>query len=68
VAERWEPSSKTGSGCGWVDEHLTLAERPVHCRNPQGVCGLGLVRDRALNAAIKLSKLAGSSSASQNVS
>jgi putative transposase len=56
VAERWEPSSKTCSGCGWVDAELTLADRTFCCRNPQGGCGL--VLDRDLNAAINLRKLA----------
>jgi putative transposase len=27
LASRWEPSSKTCSGCGWIDEKLTLADR-----------------------------------------
>jgi IS605 OrfB family transposase len=62
VASRWEPSSKTCSGCGWVDEDLTLADRVFRCENP----GCGLVMDRDLNAAINLSKLAGSSSESRN--
>jgi putative transposase len=59
VASRWEPSSKTCSGCGWVDEELALGERTFHCRNPKGSCGL--VLDRDLNAAINLAKLADSS-------
>jgi putative transposase len=62
VASRWEPSSKTCSGCGWVDEELALSDRVFHCQNPS--CGLLL--DRDLNAAINLAKLAGSSSDSQN--
>jgi putative transposase len=64
LADRWEPSSKTCSGCGWYDATLDLSDRMFHCRNPQGTCGL--VLDRDLNAAINLSKLAGSSSESQN--
>jgi putative transposase len=60
VASRWEPSSKTCSGCGWVDGNLTLADRVFHCE------ACGLVIDRDLNAAIHLSKLAGSSSESLN--
>jgi putative transposase len=60
VASRWEPSSKTCSGCGWVDEDLTLADRTFHCER------CGLVLDRDLNAAINLAKLAGSSSERQN--
>ncbi len=60
VASRWEPSSKTCSGCGWVDGNLTLADRVCHCE------ACDLVIDRDLNAAINLSKLAGSSSESLN--
>ena len=59
LADRWEPSSKRCSGCGWVDAELTLSDRIFHCEQ------CGLVRDRDLNAAINLSKLAGSSSDSQ---
>jgi len=40
---------------GWVDDDLTPADRAFCC----GRCGL--VRDRELNAAINLAKLAGSS-------
>jgi putative transposase len=60
VASRWEPSSKTCSGCGWVDDDLTLSDRAFRCER----CGLLL--DRDLNAAINLSTLAGSSSDSRN--
>ena len=60
LADRWEPSSKTRSGCGWYDADLTLADRTFHCRNQRVPCGLVLNRD--LNAAVNLSKLAGSSS------
>ena len=60
VASRWEPSSKTCSGCGWVDEDLTLADRTFRCED------CGQVLDRDLNAAINLAKLAGSSSERQN--
>jgi putative transposase len=65
LADRWEPSSKTCSGCGWYDETLELADRVFHCRNPhRPECSL--VLDRDLNAAINLAKLAGSSSESRN--
>ena len=64
LADRWEPSSKTCSGCGWVDEELDLGDRMFHCQNPKVLCGL--VLDRDLNAAINLAELAGSSPASQN--
>jgi putative transposase len=65
VVSRWEPSSKTCSGCGWVDEELTLADRVFCCRNPQRP-DCGVVLDRDLNAASNLRKLAGSSPESEN--
>jgi len=45
LVDRWYPSSKTCSGCGWVDEDLTLADRVFFCE----ACGLSI--DRDLNAA-----------------
>ncbi|MGO8949397.1 MAG: RNA-guided endonuclease InsQ/TnpB family protein [Ktedonobacterales bacterium] len=60
LADRWEPSSKRCSSCGWGDEGLTLSDRTFHCQT------CGLVLDRDLNAARNLAKLAGSSSDSQN--
>ena len=60
LADRWEPSSKTCSECGWLDADLTLSDRIFHCEQ------CGLVRDRDLNAAINLLQLAGSSSDSLN--
>jgi len=60
VASRWEPSSKTCSGCGWEDEDLSLADRVFRCEQ------CGQVLDRDLNSAINLEKLAGSSSDSHN--
>jgi putative transposase len=60
VASRWEPSSKTCSGCGWVAADLTLADRGFCCED------CGLVIDRDLNAALNLAQLAGSSPESQN--
>jgi putative transposase len=48
TVSQWEPSSKTCSCCGWVDEHLTLADRIFHCKE------CGMVLDRDLNAAINL--------------
>jgi putative transposase len=60
LADRWEPSSKRCSGCGWQDADLTLSDRTYHCEQ------CGLVLDRDLNAAINLVQLAGSSSDSQN--
>ena len=52
VVSRWEPSSKTCSGCGWIDEDLTLADRVFVCED----CGLTL--DRDYNAALNLAALA----------
>jgi putative transposase len=60
LASRWEPSSKTCSGCGWVDEDLTLADRSFHCSQ------CGLVLDRDLNAALNLERLAASSADTVN--
>jgi putative transposase len=60
LASRWEPSSKTCSGCGWYDANLTLSDRTFHCQP------CGLVMDRDLNAAINVAKLAESSSDTQN--
>jgi IS605 OrfB family transposase len=51
VADRFSPSSKTCSGCGWVKAKLTLAQRTFTCET----CGLILHRD--LNAARNLVKL-----------
>src|SRR5262249_6801281 len=55
VASRWEPTSKTCCGCGWVDGELSLADRVFRCEH----CGLAL--DRDLNAAKNLAQLADSS-------
>jgi IS605 OrfB family transposase len=52
VADRFYPSSKTCSACGWVKAKLTLPERTFACEG----CGLRL--DRDLNAARNLAKLA----------
>jgi putative transposase len=50
IVNRFYPSSKTCSACGWIDERLTLADRTFMCQ----ICGL--VIDRDLNAAINLLK------------
>lgn len=62
VASRWEPSSKTCSACGWYDADLDLSDRVFRCQNAD----CGQIIDRDLNAAINLSKLAGSSPESEN--
>jgi putative transposase len=41
VADRWYPSSKTCSACGWRKPSLTLTERTFTCEQ----CGLVLDRD-----------------------
>ena len=51
VADRFYPSSRTCSGCGWVKAKLTLAERTFCCE------ACGLVLDRDLNAVRNLAKL-----------
>jgi putative transposase len=51
VADRFYPSSKMCSGCGWVKAKLTLAERTFTCE----ACGLRI--DRDLNAVWNLAKL-----------
>jgi putative transposase len=60
LADRWEPSSRRCSRCGWIDTNLTLADRTFQCEK------CGLVLDRDLNAARNLEQLAGSSSDSHN--
>lgn len=45
IADRWFPSSKTCSRCGWVDEDLHLSNRSFQCES------CGLVVDRDVNAA-----------------
>jgi putative transposase len=51
VADRFFPSSKMCSGCGWVKGKLTLAERTFRCEACETVL------DRDLNAARNLAKL-----------
>lgn len=48
VADRWFPSSKTCSSCGWKKDGLTLSEREFVCE----ACGLAMDRDH--NAALNL--------------
>src|SRR5262249_55476709 len=47
LSDRWHPSSKTCSGCGWVDEELRRSDRVFRCQNPD----CGQILDRDLNAA-----------------
>ncbi len=55
VGDRWYPSSKTCSGCGWRNPSLTLADRTFTCQS------CGLVTDRDLNAAVNLRHLVAAS-------
>lgn len=52
VADRWYPSSRLCSICGWKNESLTLKDREWTC--PQ----CGTTHDRDINAAINLKRLA----------
>jgi putative transposase len=52
VIDRFAPTSKTCSACGWRDPNLTLADRTFHCES----CGLSL--DRDVNAARNIAALA----------
>lgn len=45
---RWFPSSKTCSECGWIHDNLTLNIREFVCNN------CGVIIDRDLNAAINI--------------
>ncbi len=62
AVDRFYPSSKTCSYCGWVNEELTLADRTFICK------ACGLVIDRDLNAAINVRNVAVSSIDTQNAS
>ena len=55
VADRWYPSSKTCSDCGWRNPGLTLSDRIFACQS------CGLVGGRDLNAAVNLSNLVAAS-------
>jgi putative transposase len=48
LVDRWYPSSKTCSRCGWVDRDQTLADRVFRCET----CGLSI--DRDLNASVNI--------------
>lgn len=52
VADRWYPSSRFCSSCGWKNEALTLKDREWTCQK----CGIH--HDRDVNAAINLKRLA----------
>ncbi len=50
VIDRFSPSSKTCSACGWIDEDQNLGDRTFICED------CGLVIDRDLNAALNILK------------
>jgi len=50
VLDRWFPSSKTCSNCGWQNPRLTLSNRTFHCGN------CGTVKDRDVNAARNIAR------------
>ena len=56
MADRWFPSSKTCSECGWLKPTLELSEREWICQE------CGCVHDRDVNAARNLKMMAESSS------
>lgn len=51
VIDRFYPSSKTCSKCGWKKEDLTLSDRVFKCEN----CSIEI--DRDLNAAINIQRV-----------
>ena len=55
-ADRWYPSSKLCSHCGWKNDGLTLSDRGWWCR------GCGVLNDREANAARNLANWPGLSS------
>lgn len=52
IADRWYPSSRLCSVCGWKNESLTLSDREWTC------AGCGTRHDRDRNAALNLKRLA----------
>ena len=57
IIDRWFPSSKLCSGCGWKHPTLTLSDRTFHC----GGCGSSIDRDE--NASINIENYTTASSA-----
>ena len=60
IANRWFPSSKTCSHCGWYNKDLKLKDRIFRCKE----CGLKI--DRDLNAAINLNNYTGTVSSTES--
>ncbi len=59
-ADRFWPSTKRCSSCGYVKQKVSLSERHYHC----GVCGFEA--DRDVNAAINLKQVASSTDETRN--
>jgi putative transposase len=51
IIDRFYPSSKTCSNCGWKKDDLTLSDRVFKCKN----CGIEI--DRDLNAALNIERV-----------
>ena len=51
IIDRFYPSSKTCSNCGWKKDDLSLSDRIFECKN----CGIKI--DRDLNAAINIERV-----------
>lgn len=51
IIDRFYPSSKTCSNCGWEREDLTLSDRIFKCEK----CGIEI--DRDLNAALNIERV-----------
>ena len=51
IIDRFYPSSKTCSNCGWKKEDLTLSDRIFKCEK----CGIEI--DRDLNAALNIKRV-----------
>src|SRR6266566_821093 len=62
LVDRFYPSSKTCSGCGYIKPELSLSERTFVCED------CGMVLDRDLNAALNVRRAAVSSIDTQNAS
>ncbi len=62
LVDRFYPSSKTCSGCGYIKPELSLSERTFVCED------CGMVLDRDLNAALNVRRVAVSSIDTQNAS
>ena len=60
LADRWYPSSKTCSACGWVNRDLTLSDRTWSCPSCR------TFHDRDENAGVNLARLPASQAEAQS--